>query len=151
MSILTWLKEVTTGGHPEFIESGGMTFAAGEEQFHGLNMKAALDAHVEWTHRLEGKLNGDNSEALDAATVGSDCNCKLGKWIHGSAKEQFGDVPEYEQLRETHADFHRKAGEILKNVGDRESELARSNLKELRYQSGKVQLALVRLYSHAQS
>lgn len=151
MSILTWLKEVTTGGHPGFIETGGMTFAEGEEQFHGLNMKAALDAHVAWTHRLEGKLNGDNPEELDVATVASDCDCKLGKWIHSSAKQQFGDVPEYHQLRETHADFHRKAGEILNNVGNSESELAHSNLKELRYQSGKVQLALVRLYSHAHS
>lgn len=150
MSILTWLKEVTSGGKAEFIEPDGMTFAEGEEQFHGLNMKDALDAHMDWTHRLEAKLNGSDREHLDVATVASDCNCDLGKWIHGSAKQQFGDVAEYQQLREVHADFHLKAGEILNNVVNAQRELARTNLKELRFQSGNVQLALVRLYSHAQ-
>jgi hypothetical protein len=150
MSILTWLKEVTSGGSAEFIDTNGMTFAKGEEQFHGLDMKAALDIHMGWTHRLQGKLTGHNPEHLDVATVASDCECTLGKWIHGSAKEQFGGLPEYHQLRQTHAEFHLKAGEILNNVVNGECEVAKSNLKELRFQSGNVQLALVRLYSQAQ-
>jgi len=150
MSILTWLKEVTTGGKAEFLEAGGMTFADGEQEFHGLDMKAALDAHIGWTHRLEGKLNGTNTETLDVATVASDCECTLGKWIHGSAKRQYGNSEEYDELRQEHADFHLKAGEILNNVINADRELARTQLKELRFQSGNVQLALVRLYSHGQ-
>lgn len=150
MSILTWLKEVTTGtGKAEFIESGELTFADGEEQFNGLDMKAALDAHTRWTQRLAGKLNGTNPENLDAATVSSDADCRLGKWIHGTAKKRFGQLPAYEELRQIHADFHRKAGEILHSVAEANSELARAYLRELRHQSGQVQLALVRLYSHA--
>lgn len=151
MSILSWLKEVTTGDNKAgFIDTDSMTFAKEEVEFHGLDMKAALDAHVAWTKRLEDKLSGSNDEELDVATVASDCECTLGKWLHGTAQNKFGESPDYEELRQVHADFHLKAGDILNNVLHGEKDSAINNLKELRFQSGKVQLSLVRLYSHAQ-
>lgn len=151
MSILSWLKEVTTGDNTAgFIDTSSMTFAKGEEQFLGLDMKAALDAHTSWTRRLEAKLNGEKGEELNLATVASDCECTLGKWLHGSAKLQFGKVQDYDELLRVHADFHLKAGELLNNVVNGDRATALKNLKDLRHQSGNVQLALVRLYSHAQ-
>jgi hypothetical protein len=150
MSILSWLKQVGSGTSADMINSGAMTFAQGEEEFHGLNMKDALEAHTAWTRRLEGKISGENQEQLNVAVVASDCECKLGKWIHGTAKQQFGATPDFEELRRVHADFHLKAGEILNNVLNGDQAKAASNLKEIRYQSGSVQLSLVRLYSHAQ-
>jgi hypothetical protein len=151
MSILSWLKEVTTGDTKAgFIDTDAMTYAKGEEQFHGLDMKAALDAHMAWTQRLEGKLSGENQENLEVASVASDCECMLGKWLHGDARQQFGESGDYQELRQVHADFHLKAGEILNNVLNGDREQALKNLRELRYQSGNVQLSLVRLYSHAQ-
>lgn len=151
MSILSWLKSVGSNASSiGLIDTESMTFAKGEEEFHGLNMKEALEAHTAWTKRLEGKLTGENDEQLNVATVASDCECKLGKWIHHTAKQQFGNVADFEALRRVHADFHIKAGEILNNVINGDEGEASNNLKELRYQSGNVQLALVRLYSHAQ-
>lgn len=151
MSILSWLKEVTIGDNKAgFIDTDSMTFAKDEVQFHGLDMKAALDAHMAWTKRLEDKLDGSNADDIDVATVASDCECTLGLWLYGTAKQKFNDSQEYLELRRVHADFHLKAGEILNNVLHGESDDAHKNLKDLRYQSGKVQLSLVRLYSHAQ-
>lgn len=151
MSILSWLKDVTTGENKAgFIDTDSMTFARGEEQFHGLDMKAALEAHTSWVKRLEERLSGKTRETLDVATVASDCQCTLGKWINSDARQQFGSSGDYEELRRAHADFHLKAGEILNNVLNRDKEKALKNLRELRYQSGNVQLSLVRLYSHAQ-
>jgi len=151
MSILSWLKEVTTGDSKAgFIDTNSMTFAKGEEQFHGLDMKAALDAHMAWEKRLEDRLSGKSKENIDIANVASDCQCTLGKWLHNAGREKFGDTGDYEELRRTHADFHLKAGEILNNVLNGNREQALKNLKELRYQSGNVQLSLVRLYSQSQ-
>ncbi len=152
MSILSWLKKagssVTNAG---LIDTDSMTFAKGEEQFHGLDMKGALDAHTQWVRRLEGKISGENREQLDVATVASDCECSLGKWLHGTARQQFGDSGDYQELRRVHADFHLKAGEILNNVVNGDQDKAEGNLKEIRYQSGNVQLSLVRLYSRVQN
>lgn len=151
MSILSWFKAVGSSvSSTGLIDTESMTFAKGEEEFHGLNMKEALDAHTAWTRRLEGKISGENKESLAVATVASDCECQLGKWIHSTAKKQFGSIADFEELRRIHADFHLKAGEILNNVLNGDEAKASSNLKELRYQSGNVQLSLVRLYSHAQ-
>ncbi len=151
MSVLSWLKEVTIGENKAgFIDTDSMTFANGEEQFRGLDMKAALDAHTAWTRRLEDKIGGKSQEELDVATVATDCECTLGKWLHGTARQEFGETPDYRELRRVHADFHLKAGEILNNMLNGDREKALKNLKELRYQSGNVQLSLVRLYSHIQ-
>lgn len=150
MSILDWFKNVTAGESSADLINQPLTFGKNEEQFHGLNMREALDAHMAWTRRLESKLTGKSSESLRLATVASDCECTLGKWLHGPAKQMFGDSPDYEELRKVHADFHLRAGEILNNVINGERGSAESNLKKLRHQSGNVQLALVRLYSHTQ-
>ncbi len=150
MSILSWFKHVTEDSTGADLMDQPLTFGEGEEVFSGLNMRDALDAHMAWTNRLEGKITGENKEELDVVAVASDCECKLGRWIHGEAKQQFGNQPDLEELRRVHAEFHLKAGEILNNVTNGQGKDALANLKQLRHQSGTVQLSLVRLYSHAQ-
>ena len=150
MSILSWFKHVTEDSTGADLMEQPLTFGEGEEVFSGLNMREALDAHMAWTNRLEGKITGENKEELDVVAVASDCECKLGRWIHGEAKRQFGQEPDLEELRRVHADFHLKAGEILNNVTNGQEKDALANLKQLRHQSGTVQLSLVRLYSHSQ-
>ena len=108
MSILSWLKDV----HNHGASATKMEFAAGEEEFNGLNMKDALDAHEKWYHRLESKINGTSQEQLEVATVACDDKCVLGKWIYSSGKSNFGHMSEYSALKQVHADFHLAAGEI---------------------------------------
>ncbi len=148
MSILSWLKAVTSGdATADFIQSTPMQFAAGEEELHGLNMKDALDAHLAWMNRLETVLSGSSEEKLSVATVASDHNCILGKWLHGDGRQQFGQKAEYKELLRTHAEFHLAVGEVLNDVENGQRERAQGRLKDIRHRSGQVQLALVRLYS----
>lgn len=152
MSILRWFKEVTSGSATADLIEQPLVFIDGEQEFHGLDIKDALDAHTAWTQRLERIIAGNSDEDLNVyaiARVASDCECKLGQWIHGEAARQFGDEAVLNELRHEHADFHLKAGEILNNIFSGEQDDANANLKKLRYQSGIVQLALVRLYSHS--
>ncbi len=149
MSILSWLKQVTTGSKDELMPSKDMQFAANEQEFHGLDMKSALDAHLAWTHRLEDQMHGTASEELEVGTVASDCNCVLGKWIHGDAKARLSHMPEYKELKQIHAEFHLTAGEILHKIQSNPGETTIS-LKPIQHKSGAVQLALVRLYAKAQ-
>ena len=143
MSILGWLKGTIAGG-----PAAKMEFAPNEQHLHGLDMKAALEAHAAWKTRLEAQIRGDAGETLSMATVAADTNCTLGKWIHGEAKSQFTDFPEYAQLRRIHADFHICAGSILCDAHDGNVEAATNALKkDFRHHSDAVQLALVRLYA----
>jgi len=127
-----------------------MHFAENEKQFHGLNMKEVMDAHVAWTKRLEDVLSGVSHEQLDLATVASDCECSLGQWLYGPAKKLVGHTSEYDELLKVHADFHLNAAEVLKNFLQGKQQSAESNLRKLRSQSSMVQLSLVRLFSIVQ-
>lgn len=150
MSILSWLRAVTEGGSsPELIERSQLEFAQGEESFHGLDVKQALDAHHEWLHRIELRLQGVSNEELDFLTVAGDQECKLGQWIYGEAKKRFGNLPEYDELREVHANFHLQVGKALNDIENGEDARVKENLKPIRHKSGEVKLALIRLYSKA--
>ena len=83
------------------------------------------------------------------AGIRTDSECKLGQWIHGDDARQFSDKAALNELRQVHADFHLKAGEFLMSIFNGEQDGAKNNLKKLRYQSGTVQLALVRFCSHS--
>jgi methyl-accepting chemotaxis protein len=150
MSILSWLKAVTEGGSKaEFIESSPMQFAKGEEMFHGLDMKQALDAHIAWLHRIETRLSGGHTENLDLVRVSGDHDCPLGKWIHDEAHQRFGNLQEYGELRDAHARFHLAVGEALNDIENGDGGRVRERMRTIRHKSGEVQLSLIRLYSKA--
>ena len=159
MGILDWLKHVTSepqGGakHPSVPPSTGtrkeLEFDDGEQHFHGLDMKGALEAHRAWRVRLEAQIRGDATESLEVANVAADHNCALGKWLHGEGKNRFTNVTEYEELVRDHANFHLAAGEILMTSHQGKRESASRMLKsDFRHHSDRVQLSLVRLFAHA--
>lgn len=146
MSILSWFKKANKGD-----TSAPIVFDKGEEEFQGLNMKDALDAHNSWTVRLQDLLNGTSEEQLNVADVAVDHQCALGQWIHNHGKSNFSHMEEYDELKRIHADFHLTAGQVLNNVQHGDENQADEGLKAIRHKSGQVQLALVRLYSSAKS
>lgn len=152
MGILSWLKSVTQGGDEisDVITLRPVEFAAGEEEFSGLNMKEALDAHIAWTRRLEDQLKGRDAAHYPADAAAADHLCTLGKWIHGAARREFGALPEYGELLRVHAEFHAVVGAVLSEVQHREQVDAEQALKAVRQKSGDVQLALIRLYASVQ-
>ncbi|MDD4929335.1 MAG: CZB domain-containing protein [Gallionella sp.] len=149
MGVLSWLKRITAGEE----NAGNATFAPGEEDFHGLNMKDAIDAHVAWKTRLEAEFAGTGSETLEIGYVASDERCKLGQWIHKEGKNRFAQLPEYKELVDLHAQFHLNAGNILLEAHRNGSESAEKMLhgSEFRNASDMVQIGLVRLYARSRS
>jgi hypothetical protein len=148
MSIMSWLHRVTAGDENV---SSSATFAAGEENLHGLNMKEAIDAHVAWKTRLAAQLSGTDSETLEIGAVASDDRCELGMWIHSEGEQRFSDLPEFAELRKQHAQFHLNAGNILLAAHNDGKEAADKMLhgSEFRQGSDLVQLGLVRLYARS--
>lgn len=54
------------------------------------------------------------TEALNPDVIAEDNQCAVGKWIYGTAKEQFGTHPLWEKkLRDDHAFFHTSASRVL--------------------------------------
>jgi len=108
---------------------------------------AAIEAHVRWKVRLEAHIAGNGTEELSPEIVGRDDQCVLGKWIHGSGGTAYASHPGFDELRETHAQFHRNAARIIElaNAGNTEQAMASLNQGEYASCSAKVKSKLARL------
>lgn len=85
-------------------------------ELNGLDVMAAIQAHLRWKKRLGDYIAGNSGEQLDADVVGADHKCALGKWIYGVGAEYHGEREIFQRLRTIHAAFHRSAGEIVRAV-----------------------------------
>lgn len=118
------------------------------EEAAGINIKTAIDAHIRWRHRLESFVLGTSSERLYFDLVSADDQCVLGRWIHGEAKEKYGQLALFGQLVTVHAQFHRHAGEVLDRASSGRHEEALALLQSGGYPrcSVKVKHLLAKLY-----
>jgi methyl-accepting chemotaxis protein len=82
---------------------------------------AAISAHIDWKMKLSKYLaNPDGS--LDHTKVCVDNACALGKWIYGAgSKYQELNPSTFLALKESHAEFHKTAGEIIKLINSKRS------------------------------
>jgi methyl-accepting chemotaxis protein len=90
---------------------------------------AAISAHIDWKMKLSKYLaNPDGS--LDHTKVCVDNACALGKWIYGAgSKYQELNPSTFLALKESHAEFHKTAGEIIKLINSKKESQARAMLE----------------------
>ena len=112
-----------------------------------LNFMSAIEAHVRWKMRLEAYINGTSEEHLDPDVVCRDDQCALGKWIYGGGGAKYGNHPMFPVLKQTHMNFHRSAGDVIRLVDAGEKEKARALLNSGDYarHSHRVKSDLARL------
>jgi len=87
----------------------------------------AVNAHVKWKLRLMDYINGKSTEELEVAKVSCDDKCDLGRWLYGPA-EVHARLPEYHDLKKSHASFHRSVGVIVQCVHDHHADQAKKLL-----------------------
>ncbi|MDD5177574.1 MAG: CZB domain-containing protein [Sterolibacterium sp.] len=82
--------------------------------------------HREWKLKLRSALI--NRESLDEAAISADDCCKLGKWLHGEAKNRFGELRSYADCVEKHVRFHQCAGNVAKAINAKKYDEAEAML-----------------------
>lgn len=83
-----------------------------------MNLDDAIKAHGEWKLKLRTAMR--DRQTLDAAAIARDDVCAFGKWLHGTAKSEYGQMRSYAACVEKHAAFHREASRVAAaiNAGD---------------------------------
>lgn len=81
-----------------------------------MNFDQAIQKHSEW--RMKFRTAMSMKEKLDAATIGKDNCCELGKWLYGDGKIQYGRLASYNQCNEAHKAFHVEAGKVAVLIND---------------------------------
>jgi chemotaxis protein histidine kinase CheA len=93
-----------------------------------LDFALARSKHLLWKSRLRDFLDGKSTLTLAEATSYKDC--ALGKWLYSSGLQQFGKLPEMQQLENLHQQFHGAVREVISlktsgNTAGSERELTR--------------------------
>ncbi len=115
-----------------------------------LTLKQALDSHASWKNELQTLIQSEDCENLDVVIASGDCYCTLGKWLYGKGKAFYGRMPEFEELRLTHANLHLCAGEVLTQHILGNSKEAKNLLKtKFNFALNKNKVDLVRLFAAA--
>lgn len=147
MGLFSWLKKSIFGMTDSEAEKVNVNDIIGtQEEIQGLNFKGAIDAHVKWKQRLESFIKGESQEKLEVENVFVDNKCVLGKWIYGDGAKLCGH--DLDDLKETHASFHRNAGLVLSAALEGNKEKALEMLDEGDYAtySNRVKKQLLQLY-----
>jgi two-component system chemotaxis sensor kinase CheA len=81
----------------------------------------------------------DGKDNLTLAEASSHKDCALGKWLYSSGIQQFGKLPEVQQLENLHQQFHGAVREVIafQTSGD----IARSERELVRVESLSTQIA----------
>ncbi len=80
-------------------------------------LDAAVLAHSRWITDLKVAIE-DASSAFDPETVDADNHCEFGKWLYEDFPRSARARTVFEDVRDTHAAFHRSAAQILRLAVD---------------------------------
>jgi methyl-accepting chemotaxis protein len=92
----------------------------------GINLDNAIKAHADWRTKL--RAAAQKGEKMDAATIGRDDCCDLGKWLHGPGKSKCGAKPSFVSLVSAHQGFHIEAGKVAQTINQGNLEAAEQML-----------------------
>lgn len=93
-----------------------------------MNLDDAVAAHAQW--KIKFRMAITKKETLDAAAIGKDNCCELGKWLHGAGRITCGAKPEFTALIEKHKNFHQEAGKLASAINAKDFDGADKMLGE---------------------
>lgn len=79
-----------------------------------MDFTEAETVHREWKLKLRHAMT--HKESVDVGAIAADDHCRLGKWLHGEAKNRFSKLKSYEDCVAKHAKFHQCAGKVAKAI-----------------------------------
>ncbi len=113
--------------------SGSRPWTAPPEK---LDFEGARSRHRLWLVRLRAFLDG--KEAMQESEAVSHRDCDLGKWLYGTALEQYGDFPETRELEQVHAEMHGLIREVIQRRNAGEDADAEQALAEVEKRSRRI-------------
>ncbi len=75
-----------------------------------MNLDESVQKHSEWKVKFRAAIA--SQDQLDAASIGRDNCCDLGKWLYGEGKSALLGRPEFQRAVDSHRDFHLEAGKV---------------------------------------
>lgn len=145
MGLLDWLRRARAEDDAPSTQFAPRETLPADEGFY---LGLAVQSHIVWRDRLREQVRSGELADLDPDLVGSDHQCPIGQWLYGAGRLRWAWLDSYERLRRIHAEFHRVAGQIVREAARGRAEAAQQLLRGPYVAlSDQVQLDLVRLFT----
>lgn len=89
-----------------------------------LDIQGAIIHHLEWCVQFNNHLSGEVAQVEPAEPLTDDISSPLGRWLVVAAERAPGAHPRFEELRQTHIQFHALAREALRLAREDRMDLA---------------------------
>lgn len=104
-----------------------------------MNFDEAISAHVNWKTKLRALCSGQGE--VDAATLGRDDVCVLGKWLNDEGARYSAEA-QYRLVKDAHLKFHRVASKVAELAKSGKRAAATAMLDGVEY--GQASMAVVK-------
>ena len=81
-----------------------------------MDIRQEIDNHLNWIENIVSLLGRDSVSDEELAEVTRHDRCALGQWLESGDASEFKGLPALEALKESHDQFHRLAGDLIKAV-----------------------------------
>ena len=99
-----------------------------EKTIKTFDFQSAKKAHIDWKMKLTNYLRNPD-KSLDHNKICLDNTCMLGKWIYGDGSDYRELNPIiFDELKNSHAEFHKTAGQIIEYINTKNPEAAENLL-----------------------
>ena len=78
-----------------------------------MDLSDEISNHLEWIETIAALLSSEKLSEEDYAEITSHHDCALGHWLDDEAPDELRQSPEFQQLVESHAAFHKMAGDLI--------------------------------------
>lgn len=117
-----------------------------------MNFDDAIAKHCDWKIRFRTSML--LKEQMNVASISSDCNCELGKWLHSEGEIIYGYLDSFQHCVSVHAAFHREAGiiaELINQAKYAEASALMDTFTNFDNASHAVGVAIIKLRNEASS
>lgn len=72
-----------------------------------------INKHLEWIETIASLLGDEDITQEEVEEISRHDRCALGQWLDSEDSTRFKDMPELEELKESHEAFHNLAGQLI--------------------------------------
>lgn len=103
---------------------------------HTIVLSGAIVDHQTWMTSIRSFVRGNSN--LSDMQVASANDCNLGKWLNGDGLSEFGQYPEFTELKEAHRKLHGLGAEVVKNKNAGDAAAAEKLIEDMQPLSKKI-------------
>lgn len=78
-----------------------------------MDVRQEINNHLDWMESIASLLDSDELTPEELQTITEHDKCKLGIWMNSEDADSYKNMPDYENLRESHDAFHELAGKLI--------------------------------------